>query len=147
MRRAWKQDIRRRKTKRKGPAMLAREKWQVRTIAVLERVFEERCRQVRLHGHNEDIEDGTGPDVEWLMPYDTARAEDVQKLFREDYEAYKAQAANGKPTWMHIIREEIAEALELHGDDPEFLVEIIQVAAVCVNWAEKKIGDPRKALA
>jgi hypothetical protein len=127
--------------------MLAREKWQIKTIAVLERVFEERVRQVGLHGHNEDIEDGVGPDVCWLTPVASAtEAWEVQETFRDDYEEFKKTAENGKPTRMHILREEMAEAFELHGDDPRFVDEIIQVAAVCVNWAEKKVDARGRTL-
>lgn len=127
--------------------MLAREKWQIKTIAVLEKVFEERVRQVARYGHNEELEDGTGPDVEWIQPFSWARASNIQQGFREGYEAYEIDPNNpvpGKPTWMHLVREEIAEAFELAGDDPEFVTEILQVAALCVSWAEKKIDDPRK---
>ena len=41
--------------------MLAKHKWQIKTLTVLERVFEERTRQVAQYGHNEEIEDGFGP--------------------------------------------------------------------------------------
>lgn len=121
--------------------MLAREKWQIKTIAVLEKVFEERCRQVAQYGHNEDLEDGTGKDVVWLSPYSQEPAWANQEDFREDYEAWKQNPENptGKPTWVHLVREEIAEAFELAGDDPEFVAEILQVAALCVSWAEKKV--------
>lgn len=124
--------------------MLAREKWQIKTIAVLERVFEERQRQVLVYGHNEDLEDGTGPDVGWCDPVvDVAGgagpvpAEEVQEIFRDNYNGFADRT--GKPTWMHLVREEIAEAFELSGDDPAFVEEILQVAALCVSWAEKKV--------
>lgn len=118
--------------------MLAREKWQIRTIDVLERVFEERKRQMAQYGTNEDLEDGTGPDSPWLYPFDLAPAAEVQERFRADYEI--VEETTGKPTWMHLVREELAEAFEMDGDDPEFVTEILQVAALCVSWAEKKLG-------
>lgn len=139
MRREWRRDIKRRKRckRQEGTGMLAKEKWQVKTIEVLERVFEERVRQVAQYGHNEDLADGTGPDEQWLSPLNGNRAEEVQMWFRKDYEKHEEQT--GKPTWMHLVREELAEAFELEGDDPAFVDEILQVAALCVSWAEKKL--------
>jgi hypothetical protein len=120
--------------------MLAREKWQIKTIDVLERVFEERKRQMAMYGTNEDLEDGTGPSRAWLLPFTDAPADEVEKGFRRNYEAH--EEITGKPTWMHLVREELAEAFEMDGDDPEFVTEILQVAALCVSWAEKKLQDP-----
>ena len=69
--------------------MLAREKWQIKTIAVLEEVFKERERQVAQYGHNEDIVDGTGPDTRWALPASSNSAEVLEKMFREDYEDFE----------------------------------------------------------
>ena len=147
-RREWRRDIKRRKTKDKEPkmgSMLAREKWQITTIKVLEMVFEERCRQIAKHGEAmRHLPDGTGPDVRWLAgAAPDATAKDVQAIFRAEYESLRG-AENpdgecGQLTRMHVIREELAEAFELDGDDPEFVTEILQVAALCVQWAEYKI--------
>lgn len=117
--------------------MLARERWQIKTIAVLEKVFEERVRQMKQHGTAmRDMEDGTGPDVNWMRPINGEHAGDIQKLFRQEYEEYEAN--HGRPTRMHLVREELAEAFELDGDDPNFVYELLQVAALCVQWAEEK---------
>ena len=119
--------------------MLAREKWQIRTIAVLEKVFQERCRQVEKHGHAMlALPDGTGPGVEWVPLPGVAcfDAERIQEEFRGDYERAEER---GELTRMHLIREELAEAFELDADDPEFIDEILQVAALCVQWAEYKM--------
>jgi hypothetical protein len=113
--------------------MIAREKWQIKTIAVMEKVFEERIRQVERYGHNADLEDGIGPDETWLQPLSFATASQAEKEFRRDYEGFV------KPTWMLLVREEISEAFELSGDDPNFVEEILQVAALCVAWVEKKV--------
>lgn len=127
--------------------MLAREKWQVKTIKVLERVFEERVRQEARYGHrNRTLKDGTGPDVPWLNPVvDVARsaytgpftAKVIQEVLREGYEEYETEY--GEPTRMHLVLEEVAEAFELNADSPEFVDEILQVAALCVQWAEEKM--------
>jgi hypothetical protein len=137
----------------RGTGMLAKEKWQIKTIAVLERVFEERKRQMVKHGDAMlHLPDGTGPEVRWLGGVNgTIPARMIQESFREQYEGLRG-AENpdgqfGQLTRMHLIREELAEAFELDGDDPEFVTEILQVAALCVQWAEYKIEDPRQALA
>lgn len=120
--------------------MLAREKWQIKTIEVLERIFEERQRQVARYGHNEDLEDGFGPGVPWLMPIDFQRtSENIESLFRSDYEL--TESITGSPTWMHLIREELAEFFESDPDDPEAINEALQVAALCVSWVEKKLPE------
>lgn len=117
--------------------MLAREKWQIKTIAVLEKVFEERCRQIAKHGEAmRDLPDGTGPEESWLEPIADVSGEKAQIEFRRDYEK---STARDTLTRMHLVREELAEAFELDGDDPEFVAEILQVAALCVQWAEYKI--------
>lgn len=113
--------------------MIAKQKWQIRTIAVLENVFEERLRQVERYGHNEGLEDGTGPDVQWL-PDDIDSATRIEVEFRRDYEMHKAE--HGAPTWMHLVREEIAEAF-METDPDRLEAELTQVAALCVSWVEK----------
>lgn len=128
--------------------MLAKEKWQIKTIAVLERVFEERKRQMAKHGAAmEALPDGTGPDNRWLLPFDRANAKVIEAGFREDYNgrrgAENPDGQHGQLTRMHLVREELAEAFELDGDDPAFVDEILQVAALCVQWAEYKIDNPR----
>jgi hypothetical protein len=90
------------------------------TWAILLMVYDERVRQEAEYGHlNDGLEDGTGPD-------------------REDYDKYEDE--NGLPTWMHLVREEIAEAFELEASDPNFVTEIIQVSALCASWAERRSG-------
>lgn len=104
---------------------------------VLDEVFAERVRQEERYGHvNHLLAYGTGPDVHWCA-VDKAggySAVDVQQLFRWDYELHEEQ--QGLPTWMHLVREEVAEAFQ--ESDPERLAEeLIQVAALCVSWVER----------
>lgn len=115
--------------------MLAREKRQAKTISVLEMVFQERLRQVARYGHNDELEDGFGPIVKWL-PGLSLDAAAIQEVFREDYEGHGL--VHGKPTWMHLIREELAEMFEREPDDPRAVEEAIQVAALLVSWVEKR---------
>lgn len=128
------------------PTMLARAKWQIKTIAVLEKVFQERISQFEKHGDAMlHLSDGIGPELPWLEPLNSNTAAEVQVWFREDYEKHRGSenpdGQYGELTRMHLVREEIAEAFEMHGDDPRFLEEIIQVAALCVQWAEYKLDE------
>lgn len=118
--------------------MLAREKWQIKTIEVLERVFEERKAQMVKHGEAmRDLPGGTGPDSTWLKPLSFEGAATIQEDLRDEYEEATEER---RLTRMHLVREELAEAFELDEDDPEFVDEILQVAALCVQWAEYKLS-------
>lgn len=114
--------------------MLAREKWQINTVAVLEEVFQERNRQVAQYGHNETLEDGTGPHAYWLRNTSTAlhrlNNTEIEKVFRAEYDE------QDQITWMHLIREEVAEAFA-ESDPDKLSAELVQVAALCVSWVEK----------
>lgn len=96
-------------------------------------VVGERRRQIELYGLNEDLALGFEDGQPWLAPYVTDPPRVVEAVFREEYEAYKRLA--GSPTWMHLIREEVAEmfAAQSPGDA---IVEASQVAALCVSLIE-----------
>lgn len=102
----------------------------------LQYIREERERQLRDYGTNEDLDLGFGPGKGWLTPYTPDGGSDIQKVLREEYEGY--EGATGAPTWMHLIREEVAELFESDyiGDTLE---EAIQVAALCVSLVETLI--------
>lgn len=103
------------------------------TTAVLQAVRAERARQVARYGRNTALEDGSGPATRWLLPYTTDSAADVEQTLRADYEDYEEDA--GAPTWVHLVREEVAEAFA--ETDPQRLEEeLVQVAALCVSWVE-----------
>lgn len=122
--------------------MLAREKWQIKTIAVLERVFEERVHQMAKHGAAmRDLPDFPSPHNHWLAGTSTAlhllNGKEIEQVFRAEYEEATAE---GRLTRMHLVREELAEAFaEVDPDSPTFVDEILQVAALCVQWAEYKL--------
>jgi hypothetical protein len=125
--------------------MMPRTPEQRHTMKVLDMVFEERQRQNAKHGDAMlHLPDGTGPGVQWLHPLCGAPANDIQSILRDEYTgrrgAENPEGQYGQLTKMHLVREEIAEAFELHGDDPEFVTEILQVAALCVQWAEYKLA-------
>jgi hypothetical protein len=91
--------------------------------------------QEERYGHvNDGLENGTGPEVRWVPIHSVATATEVQAAFRQDYEIFEGE--HGLPTWMHLVREEVAEAFQ--EDDPQRLEEeLIQVAALCVSWVER----------
>lgn len=105
-----------------------------RTWEVLADVYDERVRQVARYGTNEDLEDGTGPEVMWAFPLTDSCAKEIESDFRWEYEQH--EQTTGKPTWMHLVREEIAEAF-LETDPTRLYQELIQVAALAVSWSEK----------
>lgn len=106
-----------------------------RTRAVLGLVLKERAAQeVRYGEANKTIESGTGPEVRWLLPFTSEHAEDIQTRLRWDYEEFEEET--GAPTWLHLVREEIAEAF-LETDSTRLAEELVQVAALCVSWVER----------
>jgi hypothetical protein len=123
--------------------MLAKQKWQIRTIAALELVFEERIAQMKKHGDAmRHLPDGTGPNVQWVWPVSGLMdAEEIQVAFRDEYDTLRATPGGqyGQLTRMHLVREELAETFELEGNDPRFIAEAIQVAALLVQWVEYKL--------
>lgn len=106
------------------------------TEAVLADVAAERRYQIERYGDNADLEDGTGPHVAWVPDDVTGLdgATQIEIKFRRTYENY--EAAYGKPTWMHLVREEVAEAFA-ESDPVRLRAELIQVAALAVSWVEK----------
>jgi hypothetical protein len=100
---------------------------------VLETVREERRRQFDRYGTNADTEDGTGPETCWLGPLNWMPAKQIEQVLRADYLDFEEEQP---VTWVHLVREEVAEAFA--ESDPERLeAELIQVAALCVSWVEK----------
>lgn len=105
---------------------------------VLHLVRQERTRQIAMYGHNRDLALGFGGSVAlpWLSPFSSATSSSVERVFREDYEAYVA--VHGKPSWMHLIREEVAELFDSMTEDSDSdpVTEAVQVAALCVSLVE-----------
>ena len=104
------------------------------TIGVLSEVRDERGAQFSRYGTNETLLDGTGKASRWLAPVSDTSAVSVERLFRENYESF--EDAYGSPTWMHLLREEIAEVF-VESDTDRLREELIQVAALAVSWVEK----------
>lgn len=112
---------------------------------VLHAIREERMRQISQYGTNADVMLGFGSSVSaypWLLPYSDADGNRIEAAFRADYERYVA--SHGKPTWMHLIREEVAELFAAR-HSRHAVDEAIQVAALCVSLVEHLLesqGDP-----
>lgn len=105
------------------------------TQDVLLMVLKERRAQERRYGDvNKTTKAGTGPDTRWLMPYTADSAVTIQRKLREDYELFEEETKS--VTWVHLIREELAEAFELDPSEPELITELVQVAALCVSFIE-----------
>lgn len=47
-----------------------------------------------------------------------------------------AAAKNGMLTWGHIAVEELSESLSAYANEEELLTEVVQLAAVAINWAQ-----------
>lgn len=113
---------------------------ETRTRAVLDLVLKERREQEARYGSvSEVILDGSGPGTRWLLPYTGSDATQIQIDLRTDYEEFHSEEWG--VTWVHLVREEIAEAFQ--EDDPTRLAaELIQVAALCVSWVERLDFNP-----
>lgn len=105
------------------------------TERVLALVRAERLRQDERYGDvNDELENGTGPETRWLLPYTSDPAALIEAELRKDYEDFEGET--GLPTWCHLIREEVAEVFQ--EEDPFLLAEeLIQVAALAVSWVEQ----------
>ena len=73
-----------------------------------------------------------------MMPYTADPSGLVEAMFRTDYEKYESE--HGKPTWMHLIREEVAE-LFAATETEDVITEAVQVAALCVSLVEHLLAD------
>lgn len=108
---------------------------------LLNMIREERVRQIREYGSNDELLLGFGSSVSaypWLLPYSDADGDRIEAAFRADYEDYETN--NGKPTWMHLIREEVAELFAARRA-PEAIAEAVQVAALCVSLCERLLAE------
>jgi hypothetical protein len=108
---------------------------ETRTRAVLDLVLTERREQEARYGRgNEVLLDGTHQYARWLLPFTSDAAGQIQEKLRSDYEAFEEE--NWGPTWMHLVREEVAEAFQ-ESDHERLAAELVQVAALCVSWVER----------
>lgn len=93
---------------------------------VTSEVVEERQRQDAKWGQ-QDHPDAGSRHSKWVAQ---ANAQVARKLCQDDFR-------DGDPSWEIILLEEVYEAIEQCNEDTAKLrEELIQVAAVCVAWAE-----------
>lgn len=109
---------------------------------VLNLVRDERARQDdRFASVNHLITVGFGssvPAYPWLRPFTDSASGDVEAAFRDDYVEY--ENLHGYPTWMHLIREEVAELFDTR-TSLRAIEEAVQVAALCVSLCEQLIAQ------
>ena len=103
---------------------------------VLGEVEAERVRQHARFGE-QNLPDGTGGEA---SPSRTAeQVERLRKIRREhaqgERELCDALMKTGRLTWRHVLREEVFEAIA-EDEDEALRAELIQVAAVSVQWIE-----------
>lgn len=96
---------------------------------VVNEVLAEVLRQQERYGADNAVAlDGTGPDVVWATAMGNATY--VEAMFRKDYED---EDNTGNITWMHLVREEIAEAFKEEKPRP-LTTELTQAAGLIINW-------------
>jgi hypothetical protein len=106
--------------------------------------------QIQQWGHNETMDDGTGPDVRWAigMAVDssgtlhadtcpaTYGAVALEEMVRTRYDRKVQRGGVEALTWVDILLEEMTEAF--CEDDPAKLYsELADVGAVVISWMEK----------
>ena len=110
---------------------------------------EERTRQTAKHGDQSHLPDGTGAALWLSMDDDYIRRHGIRRDTLAAWAKSRTDAASqsqgdGSITFEHILTEEWAEAIA--ESDPDALrAELVQVAAVAVQWIEAL--DLRAALA
>ena len=114
---------------------------------VLREVRAERARQARKHGDQSHFPDGTAPDVILtdLPVYQnaSARAGDLAEWAKARTQAASQdEGGEGSVTFEHILTQEWAEAIA-ECDPAKLRAELIQVAAVAVQWVEAIDGRRR----
>lgn len=108
------------------------------TDVVLNQVLAERGRQFAKHGDQSHVPDGTGPaEILRDLPVHqaAARMDHLAAWARGRTDAHAHAGGDGTVTFADILLEEVFEALG--EDDPARLrAELLQVAAVAVQWVE-----------
>jgi hypothetical protein len=117
---------------------------QTGALAILYEVSAERQRQDQKWGE-QNHPDGTGPEEHLLgmRCYDTM-AFDYADIADRCKEATDANAAEGTVTFADILLEEVFEALA-EADPAKVRKELVQVAAVAVQWVQKIDRDRKRS--
>ena len=106
-----------------------------RTEVVLREVREERRRQMTKHGDQSHLPDGTGG--WWGGSMELLRRHGARLIDWAQWAKSRTQdaAATGTVTYLDILAEEVFEALA-ETDQARLRAELVQVAAVAVQWVE-----------
>jgi len=95
--------------------------------------FERRCQEEK-HGDQSHLPNGTGPGL--VVPTTLfGTREYVAEVAKARTDAASESLGNGSITFEHILTEEYHEALA-ESDDVKLRRELIQLAAVAVQWVE-----------
>ena len=111
---------------------------------VLDLVRAQVDRQNTMYPDNHLLAAGFGSSVQpypWLSPYSEDSNGEIEAAFRADYGDY--ECLNGRPTWMHLIREEVAELFNTR-TPVHAIEEAVQIAALCVSLCEQMLANTRE---
>lgn len=120
------------------------------TARVMQDVINERLRQLDKHGDQSHLPNGTGQRLMLegvpVNNWDDLYANDLATWAKARCKAASQnEGGNGTITYEQILTEEWAEAIA-EEDPAKLREELIQVAAVCIAWAEKlDQGEKEKA--
>lgn len=106
---------------------------------VLTEVADERIRQTAKHGDQSHLPDGTGPSLilRDLPQYQSAARADHLAIWAKARckEASQNEGGDGSITFEQILTEEWSEAIA-ESNPAKLRAELIQIAAVAVQWVE-----------
>lgn len=105
-----------------------------RTAQVLYEIARERSRQTAKHGDQSHLPDGTGPNL-YLRAAPRLADRLAQWAKRRCKAASQNEGGNGLITMEMILTEEWAETI-VEDDPAKLRAELVQVAAVAVQWIE-----------
>lgn len=106
-----------------------------RSGSALFAVLQEMDRQDEKWGDQTDRPDGTGLDSHPLWGFGITGAADAARLRRVAGVVTDKAARDGDLTWTNIALEEVFEALAEEPETPALRDELVQAAAVFVQWA------------
>lgn len=102
---------------------------------VLEEVSHERGRQINKHGDQSHLPDGTGDDRHLLRDVERPTYGTLAYKARSHTDARSESKGDGSVTFADVLLEEVFEAVA-ESDEIALRKELIQVAAVCVQWVQ-----------
>jgi hypothetical protein len=98
--------------------------------------FSQECRAQQEKWGVQSHPNGTGPAIAWVDLGDEIWSDDAELLVEKYRNETERHAEVGSLAWMHILREEIAEAFA-ESDPRKLRAELVQAGAVIASWVEK----------